>query len=145
RLLQRRIADKEEARDLLQDIFLRMVRSAGLGGLGRPEAYLTRIATNLLADRARRARAGGGAVLVEEAEIPCGIDPVLHLETRDTLSRIEAAMGRLKPRTRDIFMAHRLEGLSYAQIADRCGMSVKGVEKQMGKAIAQIDRMLDRR
>ena len=41
-------------------------------------------------------------------------------------------------------MAHRVEGLSYAEIAQRTGLSVKGVEKQMSKAIAAIDRMLDR-
>jgi RNA polymerase sigma-70 factor (ECF subfamily) len=41
-------------------------------------------------------------------------------------------------------MAHRLDGLSYAEIAEQTGLSVKGVEKQMSKAIAEITRMLDR-
>jgi RNA polymerase sigma-70 factor (ECF subfamily) len=35
--------------------------------------------------------------------------------------------------------------LSYAEIANLTGLSVKGVEKQMSKAIATIDRLLDRR
>jgi RNA polymerase sigma-70 factor (ECF subfamily) len=69
---------------------------------------------------------------------------VAVLESRDTLRRLEAAMLKLKPKTREIFMAHRIDGLSYAEIADRTGLSVKGVEKQMGKAIAMIDRLLDR-
>ena len=34
--------------------------------------------------------------------------------------------------------------MSYAEIAARTGLSVKGVEKQMAKAIAAIDRMMDR-
>ena len=71
-------------------------------------------------------------------------DVQAQLETRDTLRRLEAAVARMKPRTRTIFLAHRIEGLSYAEIAERFGLSVKGVEKQMSKAIAQIDRMLDR-
>ena len=65
-------------------------------------------------------------------------------EARDTLRRVEAAVLRLRPKTREIFMAHRVEGLSYAEIAQRTGLSVKGVEKQMSKAIAAIDRTLDR-
>jgi len=66
------------------------------------------------------------------------------MEQRDTLRRIERAVEKLKPRTREIFLAHRVDGLSYAEIAERTGLSIKGVEKQMSKAIAKIDRMLDR-
>ena len=72
------------------------------------------------------------------------IDQVAVLEARDTLRRLEQAIGKLKARTREIFLAQRIEGLSYAEIAERTGLSVKGVEKQMSKAIAKIDRMLDR-
>jgi RNA polymerase sigma-70 factor (ECF subfamily) len=72
------------------------------------------------------------------------LDQVAVLESRDTLRRLELAMKKLKPKTRDIFMAHRIEGLSYAEIAARTNLSVKGVEKQMSKAIAKIDRLLDR-
>ena len=53
-------------------------------------------------------------------------------------------MLHLKPKTRAIFLAHRVHGLSYAEIANRTGLSVKGVEKQMSKAIAHLDRMLER-
>ena len=73
-----------------------------------------------------------------------GIDQQRLLESRDMLRRVEAAVLRLRPKTREIFMAHRIEGLSYAEIAERHGMTVKGVEKQMSKAIAALDRMLDR-
>ena len=72
------------------------------------------------------------------------VDQVALLESRDTLRRLEQAIARLKPRTREIFLAHRIHGFTYAQIAERTGLSVKGVEKQMSKAIAKIDRLLDR-
>ena len=72
------------------------------------------------------------------------VDQVAVLESRDTLRRLEQAMGKLKPKTREIFLAHRIHGFTYAEIAERTGLSVKGVEKQMSKAIAKIDRLLDR-
>ena len=60
------------------------------------------------------------------------------------LRRLEEAIGKLKPKTREIFLAHRIHGFTYAEIADQTGLSIKGVEKQMSKAIAKIDRLLDR-
>lgn len=61
---------------------------------------------------------------------------------RDMLGRLEAAMRRLDPRTREIFLAKRLDLLSYAEIARRTGLSVRRVERQMTKALAAIDRQL---
>ena len=51
-------------------------------------------------------------------------------------------MMQLRPRPRAIYIAHRVEELSYAEIAARCGIGVKGVEKHMAYAIATLDRLL---
>lgn len=142
-----RKAGRDEARDLVQEIFCRMARLGAGGGLRleRPPAYLSRMAANLLRDEGRRAsrRMVGNHVPVDEGLV-AGIDQQRLLESRDMLTRVEAAMLKLRPRTREIFMAHRIDGLSYAEIAERTGLSVKGVEKQMSKAIAKIDRLMDR-
>ena len=147
RSLARRTSSREDARDLVQEIFCRVARigSAGALRLERPQAYLSRMASNLLRDRANQAarRKPESHVPVDEAMLAAP-DQQRLLESRDMLARVEAAMLRLRPKTREIFMAHRIDGLSYAQIAERTGLSVKGVEKQMSKAIARIDRLLDR-
>lgn len=147
RSLARRTSSRDEAWDLVQEIFCRMARlkADGTARVGRPQAYLSRMATNLLRDRAKRASRQmlESHVPADEAAL-AGIDQQGLLESRDMLKRVEAAMLRLRPKTREIFMAHRIDGLSYAEIAERTGLSVKGVEKQMSKAIAKIDRMLDR-
>jgi RNA polymerase sigma-70 factor (ECF subfamily) len=102
------------------------------------------MAGNEAASQARRARREAGLAERAGDAWESSFDPHCQLEARDMLLRVEAAVGRLKPRTRAIFLAHRIEGLSYADIAGRMGMSVKGVEKQMSKAIASIDRMVGR-
>jgi RNA polymerase sigma factor (sigma-70 family) len=147
RSLTRRTASTEEARDLVQEIFCRLAR-LGRGTLERverPQAYLSRMAANLLLDRAKRAsrRMTASHVPADEAML-VGTDQQRLLEARDMLQRVEAAVLRLRPKPREIFMAHRVEGLSYAEIAQRTGLSVKGVEKQMSKAIAELDRLLER-
>jgi len=113
--------------------------------LERPQAYLRRIATNLMRDRAKTASRHSVAlhIVADEESLPA-LDQQRLLESRDMLRRLEAAMKRLRPRTREIFMAHRIEGMTYAEISERTGLSVKGVEKQMSKALAQLDRMLNR-
>ena len=148
RSLTRRTASAEDARDLVQEIFCRVAGLAAgkdLSAIDRPHAYLSRIATNLLRDRAKRAsrRMAQSHFPADECTL-VGTDQQRLLEARDMLQRVETAVLRLRPRTREIFMAHRVEGLSYAEIAQRTGLSIKGVEKQMSKAIAAIDRMLER-
>lgn len=140
----------DDALDLLHDTFVRLLR-LGSGRVRslqaeRPEAYLTRTATNLVRDRARiAARRSADRHDSADDHILIAPDPHRLLETRDMLRHLEGAMLKLRPRTRQIFLAHRLDGLSYAEIAERTGISIKGVEKQMSRAIATIDRLMERK
>lgn len=142
-----RRADRQDATDLVQESFLRFANASidRERAVDCPEAYLNQIATNLLRDRARSAvqRSLASHVPAEESALP-GTDLVATLEARDKLNRLQNALMRLKPKTREIFLAHRLEGLSYKQIAERSGLSIKGVEWHMSKAIDHIDRTLRR-
>lgn len=147
RIFSRRTSSRDDAQDLVQDVFFRFARLRGRwpSSLDRPQAYLRRIANNLLKDRAKSDfRHSTVLHVVADDEALPGLDQHRLLESRDMLRRLEAAMMRLRPRTREIFMAHRIDGLTYAEIADGTGLTVKGVEKQMSKALAQLDRMLNR-
>jgi RNA polymerase sigma factor (sigma-70 family) len=146
RQLTRKTGCHELARELANETFLRLLRLApgNVGRIEQPEAFLRRISTNLLRDWGRaktnRIRSLPSLELVSDQQL----DQVALLESRDTLRRLEHAVSRMKPKTREIFLAHRLHGFTYGEIAERTGLSVKGVEKQMSKAIAKIDRLLDR-
>jgi RNA polymerase sigma-70 factor (ECF subfamily) len=146
RAISRRASSPEEAQDIVQDAFVRLARSGiHASALERPAAYLRRIAANLLKDRAKSsARRSVGLHVVVDDEKLAGFDQQRFLESRDMLARMEAALTRLRPRTREIFVAHRVHGLSYAEIAERTGLSVKGVEKQMSKALVQLHHILGR-
>lgn len=140
--LRGRTSDREAVWDAVQEAFARFaaLSPARRQRIGRPDAYLFRTGVNLLKDWGRAA-ARTASLSEEPALSEPRPDPTCVLESRDRLRRLEAAMLRLRPRTREIFLAHRLDGLSYAEIAERTGLSVKGVEKQMSKAIAMIDRL----
>jgi RNA polymerase sigma factor (sigma-70 family) len=144
--MSRSVPSGDDAQDLVQEAFFRLTRLGHQAlSLERPQAFLRRVAANLVKDRARSAARHRSELHIPlDEQALTAPDPVRMLESRDMLNRIEAAMMRLRPRTREIFMAHRIDGLSYAQIAERTGLSVKGVEKQMSKALQQLDRLLGR-
>jgi RNA polymerase sigma-70 factor (ECF subfamily) len=138
-------ADRDTASDIVHEAFAKFTAlSFGRRLLVlRPDAYLYRICTNLLNDRRRIERTQFSLENHSPPVQDCH-NPLAQLEHRDMLRRLEAAMLRLKPKTREIFLAKRLDGMSYAEIAERTGLSVKGVEKHMTKAIALIGRAMER-
>ena len=138
-----RRAGTSEAPDLVHEAFVRM--AGNHPGFAReidsPGAYLTRIATNLLRDRAKMAvRRSAAFHSSYDDEEHSGVDPHQLLDHREKLAKLDAGVQRLNRRTRQIFLLHRVEGLTYAQIAEEMGMSVKGVKKQMMKALLHLRR-----
>lgn len=143
RFFRRRIADFHEAQDLVQETFSRALAAEPGQQVRKPEAYLTRVAQNLLRDRAktRRRRSADLHVVADEA-ILAGTDQNCLLETRDLLDRLGRVMLELPQETREVFMAHRLEGLTYAEIAERSGLTVKQVEWAISRSVVMLDRAL---
>jgi RNA polymerase sigma-70 factor (ECF subfamily) len=64
-------------------------------------------------------------------------DQIVYLESRDALRRLKVAVLKLKPKTREIFIARRVHGLTYAEISEITGLSAKAIEKHMAQAIAK--------
>jgi RNA polymerase sigma factor (sigma-70 family) len=143
-----RRAPPQDASDLVNESFLRLAnaRTAELGDVDHEEAYLQQIAKNVLRNRARAAFHRSTVRFDPDDGLPQpSADLTTLIETRDELARLQTALLKLNPKTREIFMAHRLDGATYAEIAGRMGLSVKGVEWHMSKAIALVHRALDRR
>ena len=61
------------------------------------------------------------------------------------IRRLEAAITNMPKRQRDIFLAHRVHGMSYAKIADRTGLTVRQVERNMARAIYKLAKQMDGR
>jgi DNA-directed RNA polymerase specialized sigma24 family protein len=63
----------------------------------------------------------------------------------ETLRALEAAVASMPRMRRQIFLAVRLDGRPYRQIADRTGLSVAQVERQMTRAMRQLVRAMSER
>jgi len=61
----------------------------------------------------------------------------------DELARLERAVANLPRLQRDIFLTHRLDGLTYAEIGERFGLSRSRVQHIFARALCNIDRQMD--
>lgn len=150
----RRLQDRDEAEDLTQEVFVRILRRDEAIPLDNPEIYIFRVAANLLRDRARRATThhsaehdsldapqaeftGAGRLatgLVEDRE------PERVLLSQESLREVMRVLDELGERTRDIFMLSRLEKMKHRDIAAVYGITVSAVEKHLNRASAHLAR-----
>jgi len=115
RFFRRRTTDFQEAQDLVHETFARVLGSEPRHALRKPEAYLTRIAQNLMRDRAKtRARRSADRHVPADETILAGTDQNCLLETRDLLDRLELAMLELPQQTREIFMGGNPRSTRYS-------------------------------
>ena len=126
-----------DAEDLLQKAFLRLEDYRARAAVRNPAAFLVRTAINIAHDERRHLRVRDEIDAWEDlvGGIPDSQplqDEVLIAQER--LDQVRAALSRLKPRTRDVFLMHRVEGMTYREIAGRLGLSVSAVEKHIAKA-----------
>jgi len=128
-----------DADDLVQEAWVRLACYEREQLVDKPEAFLMRTALNLSIDAHRARVTRGEEVLLDEVVL---IDATPTSEAvvlaRERVARLSDCLGRLNEKTRDIFLAHRVDCMSYQQIAQRHQLSVSTVEKHIAKATLQI-------
>lgn len=143
RRLRAQVRCSDEANDLVHDAFARLLGTSSLGALRDPAAFLNRIVRNLLVDRSRRLRMRLPHVAIDEVEIPVLPDQGQDIELDQMRKRYRALVESLPPRTREVFLLHRVEDVSYKEIAARLDISVRTVEWHIAQAIVRLARGLD--
>ncbi len=134
RFFRRRVGPAE-AEDMLQDVFLAMSARRG-DPVDNVEGYLFRIAANLIAKR--HGREAGRAAAEAMLEAPEGFSPERILMSKQEAAHVLAAIRELPPRTREAFIFHRFEEMTYPEIARRLGISVSAVKQLIARAIRMV-------
>jgi RNA polymerase sigma factor (sigma-70 family) len=153
RYLRRLLHSREDASEVLQETYLRLLRQPDLERL-RPNAraYLFQTATNLARDLFRR-RAMKGAAAEAEAFVTAGLEapdweswPELAVERQQLTALLLDAMWSLDPKIRYALLLYRFQDLTHAQIAVRLQLSERTIERYIKEGLKCIkDRMEDLR
>lgn len=134
--LRQRLNNSADAADLAQDTFIRVLLARTSGTLQEPRRYLATIARGLVIDLYRRRSLEQAyleaLMLRPEVHAPSAEDRALIF---DTLLAIDRMLDGLGARTRKIFLAVQLDGLTYEKTAERLGVSVSTVRKHLASAL----------
>ena len=141
--LRKRLGDQEQAADLAQDTFVRLLVSGRLPGVQEGRSYLAQIARNLIIDQWRRQRIEqaylDSIAHLSEQEIPSPESQALIVET---LLEISTMLERMPKNVRTAFLLSQFEGMGYQQIAEYLGVTVSSVQKYMTRAIRACYQVL---
>ena len=132
-----RVTRPQDAADLAQESWSRMMHYR-LETVASSRGLLFTIARNVLKNHWRWSALRQLEQTTDFAELDLASDtpgPDRHLQADRDLEALEAAVIALPPKCRTVFLLSRIEGLSNAEVAQRCGVSVKMVEKHLAKAI----------
>ena len=153
-LAYRTIGREEDARDVVQETFLRAFRALpGFRGQAKFSSWLYRIALNLCRDWMRRERR------VPVVQAPEGVDPIdvadEHVSPAESVedlvarqemsSAVSRAMAELPEEQRMAILLKEYHGLTFQEIADQLNCPLSTVKTRLYQGLSVLRRRLERR
>ena len=141
------LSDREDAQDVLQDVYLTVWRRADRFDPSRASvtAWLSTIARNRAIDRLRARGPLANAEPVESLELADDEPGALaRLEAADEAGRLAACLGELDARTRAAIRTAFFEGLTYEALARRMDAPLGTVKSWIRRGLARLKGCLER-
>jgi RNA polymerase sigma factor (sigma-70 family) len=147
--IRKRIPDEIDAEDLLQDVFYELVEAYRMmKPVAHAGAWMMQVAKNRITDLFRRGKTevvedGGRRMLADLLPSPDAGPDALYARGL-LLAEIEAALGELPPSQREVFLAHEIDGRSFAGISAETGVSVNTLLSRKHYAVKRLRNRLQR-
>ena len=139
RYLQGLRCSHEEAEEILQETYIRIIGTSDLDQLEvRARGYLYKIALNLLRDRIRRGnvREKNSHIPIEGLEVESdGPSPEQIADWNGNIQKIKQTLLSLQPRCRKVFLLHFFEQYSLKDISEILDVHRKTVERDLALAL----------
>ncbi len=133
--------------DLVQEVYLRLLRVPRHDAIRSPRAYLYTVALHVLHQHKLSLSSASRSVditeVLTELEAPPGENPAAHLETCDQIEAFDAVLSELPPQSYAVFVLHRRCGYTRDEIAERLGLSRAMVKKHLTLALAHCRRRFE--
>lgn len=136
--LAMRLRSVQEAKEVAQEAYVRMLQLDQPGAESFLKAYLFKVATNLAVDRLRQRQRRMPVVDQDLADIEREVEldePERGALAREQLEALVAGLQELPDKCREAFLLFRLDGLSQQQIAERLGVTERMVRNYINHAL----------
>jgi RNA polymerase sigma factor (sigma-70 family) len=144
----RRIKTKSEAADLVQEVYLRMLRVKDADAIRNPEGYLFTVASNLVIEQSVLQRRQSTAALFDGPPDGPDIAPQANIEElfdiAAQVARLREVLTQLPPKCQAAVHMKYQHGLKYDEIARQLNISPHMVHKYLGTALAHCRRRIAR-
>lgn len=137
--LRQRLRIADDAVDVAQEAYIRMLQYEGSREVQSPSSLLFRVAINIANDlgRSEQVRHASNHCGVDDLDIDSGLaSPERHLAAAQDLELMYQTIEQLPPKCQQVFLLSRVHCMTYPEIAKHCGISVKMVEKHISHALA---------
>jgi len=141
RFIRLRVGNAADAREIAQEAYLRLMRLSQVDLVRNPEAYLFRIASNMLHEYGlrQRQRAEVESLADEPLPAPTSFEAAV---SREQAAKLDAVLGKLPPNRRAALVLHLRDDLTCAEIARQMGVSVPMVKKHLALALSYCRKRL---
>jgi len=144
----RRVRTRQDAVDLVQEVYLRMLRVKDTDALRNPEGYLFTVAANLVHEQSLLDSRRPTPVQADEALLRADLDGARGMEesldAQLRCARLREVLAQLPPKCRATVYMKYQHGLTYEEIAQHLGVSTHMVQKYLGTALAHCRRRMAR-
>jgi RNA polymerase sigma-70 factor (ECF subfamily) len=130
----------EDIEDLIQETYVRLYGLADYRAVDSPKALLFRIAHNLAVERARSRKTQATDSMADLEQLGVYSKEVPADEQLDSRRRFEtfcAAVDRLPPLCRRVFVLRKVFKLTHAEISEVLGVSHSTIEKHVAKGLVR--------
>ena len=147
RFLMRRLRNPDDVNDLAQEVYLRLWRLDESKVIEKPLAYVYGTAAHVLADFRMEVDQEREHVTVDSEladgfmDSPAAVLPDNLAERLNLQQQIDKALAQLPPTHAAVLLAHKRDGLSYEECAEKLGLSIHTVEKYVTQGKARIRTM----
>jgi RNA polymerase sigma-70 factor (ECF subfamily) len=146
RFLRTRVRNAADIPDIIQEVFLRLLRVPNHETIRAPEAYIFTVAHHVAQQHTLRSTVSAGSVelgeVLSELQAVIEVDPALEVTARQCLEQLDEALDELSPKTRATFLFYRRDGMSMDEISARLGISRAMAKKYLVKALAHFRQRL---
>jgi RNA polymerase sigma-70 factor (ECF subfamily) len=147
RFLLARVRNASDVPDIVQEVYLRLLRVQNVESIRSPEAYLFTVAQHVAQQHSLKQSAIPRSIefarMLDPPHAAPEGDPMLDVDAQQCLEKLQSTLDRLSPKARATFMLHRRDGLSFDEIAAKLGTSRPMVKKYLMKALMQFRQQLE--